>query len=54
VWTSINDTRSKGTHVQRRRECANGHKFNTEERVLIKKPSAKNKQRTPDDSSSPI
>ena len=54
VWTSINDTRSKGAFVQRRRECANGHKFNTEEHVTVKKPSAKYKKKTPNDSSPPI
>jgi transcriptional regulator NrdR family protein len=30
----INDSRSKGDYIQRRRECANGHKFNTEERAV--------------------
>jgi transcriptional regulator NrdR family protein len=50
----INDSRSKGDYIQRRRECANGHKFNTEERVMVKKPSAKYKKKTPNDSSPPI
>ena len=38
AWTQINDTRNRGDHMVRRRECANGHKFNTEERAVVKKP----------------
>ena len=33
AWTTVNETRSKKIYVTRRRECANGHKFTTEERV---------------------
>ena len=33
AWTTVNETRSKKEYVTRRRECANGHKFTTEERV---------------------
>jgi transcriptional regulator NrdR family protein len=33
AWTEINDTRNKGDHMLRRRECANGHRFNTIEQV---------------------
>ena len=34
VWSSVVTTINKQSHVQRRRECANGHKFSTEERVV--------------------
>ena len=37
AWTSINDSRNKGAYIQRRRECAKGHKCNTEERGMVKK-----------------
>ena len=33
AWTTVNDTRNKEDFTQRRRECANGHMFTTEERV---------------------
>ena len=36
AWTFIKDTRSKDTRVHRRRECANGHKFSTDERIATK------------------
>ena len=39
AWTEVNDTRNKGNHVLRRRECANGHKFNTIEQ--LEKPNIK-------------
>lgn len=43
AWTEVNDTRNKGNHVLRRRECANGHKFNTAEHVVVEleKPNIK-------------
>ena len=44
AWTVINDSRSKGDHIQRRRECANGHKFNTQERVFVKPKKIKVKK----------
>jgi transcriptional regulator NrdR family protein len=36
VWSSVKETRSdkKKTTYRRRRECANGHKFTTEEKVV--------------------
>ena len=34
VWSTVNETRTKEDRVMRRRECANGHKFKTEERVI--------------------
>lgn len=34
VWTSVVATVNKQTHTQRRRECANGHKFTTHETVV--------------------
>jgi transcriptional regulator NrdR family protein len=37
VWTTVTDTRNKGTHVQRNRECGNGHKFTTKEQVVPSK-----------------
>ena len=37
AWTSVNETRNKKTYITRRRECANGHTFNTEERVKPKR-----------------
>jgi transcriptional regulator NrdR family protein len=33
AWTTVNDTRNKEDYTTRRRECANGHTFTTEERV---------------------
>jgi len=41
VWTSVIDTRNKKGYTLRRRECANGHKFITEERAMT--PKAKEK-----------
>jgi transcriptional regulator NrdR family protein len=44
VWSTVEDTRAKEGFTLRRRECGNGHKFVTEERltaqVMIKKPQA--------------
>ena len=40
AWTQTNDTRNKGDRMVRRRECGNGHRFNTEERVVVKKRKA--------------
>lgn len=35
VWTVVKEARDSPVHnYRRRRECANGHKFTTEERVI--------------------
>ena len=41
VWTSVLDTRNKGSFTTRRRECANGHKFTTEEHVKLQNLDAR-------------
>ena len=35
VWSTVSDTRNKKGFVLRRRECANGHIFTTEEHVKL-------------------
>ena len=37
AWTDIKDTRNKGTYVQRKRQCANGHTFTTYEVIVPSK-----------------
>ena len=41
TWTTVSETRNRGAFVLRRRECANGHKFKTEERTVEKKRKPK-------------
>jgi transcriptional regulator NrdR family protein len=41
VWTSVLDTRNRGSFTTRRRECANGHKFTTEEHVKLQNLDAR-------------
>jgi hypothetical protein len=33
TWTDVKETRNRTEYMYRRRECANGHFFTTEERV---------------------
>ena len=33
-WTTVEQTKSAGGFVERRRKCANNHTFTTEERVV--------------------
>lgn len=39
AWSSVKETRSDKTKTKyrRRRECGNGHKFTTEEKVVIRR-----------------
>lgn len=37
-WTTVHITIRKDKYVQRTRECGNGHKFTTEERVVPARP----------------
>ncbi len=41
VWTSVLDTRNKGSFTVRRRECANAHQFTTEEHVKLQNLDAR-------------
>ena len=37
AWTTVEQTKSLGVFVERRRKCANNHTFTTEERVVPQK-----------------
>jgi len=43
AWSSVKETRSGQAKkmYRRRRECANGHKFTTEERIVTPKDKSK-------------
>ena len=43
AWSSVKETRSDQakTNYRRRRECANGHKFTTEEKVVTPEDKSK-------------
>jgi transcriptional regulator NrdR family protein len=46
AWSSVKETRSDKakTMYRRRRECANGHKFTTEEKIVVSEVKCKEKQ----------
>ena len=55
-WTTVEQTKSLGVFVERRRRCANDHTFSTEERVIPNKKRGrpiKTKEKA-DDNSQPV
>jgi transcriptional regulator NrdR family protein len=46
AWSSVKEIRSDKakTMYRRRRECANGHKFTTEEKIVVSEVKCKEKQ----------
>lgn len=41
AWSSVLETRDRGSFTHRRHECANLHRFNSEQRVVESKKSVK-------------
>ena len=53
-WTTVEQTKSMGGFVERRRRCANNHTFTTEERAIPPKKRGRPKKTKETNDSSPI
>ena len=54
TWTTVEQTKSLGGFVERRRKCANNHTFTTEERVAPPKKRGRPFKETKDEASKRI